>query len=66
MGIQALAPEPGTSKTAPGNKVYPYLLRKLDINRPNQFGLKQYLDFFHRITRCDPLLRECGEPNSQC
>ena len=36
MGIQALAPQPGTSKHAPGHKIYPYLLRKLAIVRPNQ------------------------------
>lgn len=36
MGIEALAPQPGTSKAAPGNKIYPYLLRKLAINRANQ------------------------------
>jgi putative transposase len=36
MGIQALAPQPGTSKKAPGHKVYPYLLRKLAIERSNQ------------------------------
>ena len=36
MGIAALAPQPGTSKAAPGHKIYPYLLRKLPINRANQ------------------------------
>ena len=36
MGIEALAPQPGTSKAAPGNKIYPYLLRKLSIIRANQ------------------------------
>ncbi len=36
MGIEALAPQPGTSKAAPGHKVYPYLLRKLAIERANQ------------------------------
>ena len=36
MGIQALAPQPGTSKSAPGHKIYPYLLRKLAIVRANQ------------------------------
>lgn len=36
MGIEALAPQPGTSKAAPGNKIYPYLLRKLSIVRANQ------------------------------
>lgn len=35
-GIEALAPQPGTSKAAPGNKIYRYLLRKLDINHANQ------------------------------
>jgi putative transposase len=28
MGIQALAPQPGASKRAPGHKIYPYLLRR--------------------------------------
>lgn len=36
MGIQALAPQPGTSKRAPGHKIYPYLLRTLVIERSNQ------------------------------
>ena len=36
MGIEALAPQPGTSKREPGHKIYPYLLRKLAIERSNQ------------------------------
>ena len=36
MGITALAPQPGTSKRAPGHKIYPYLLRNLAITRANQ------------------------------
>jgi putative transposase len=36
MGIEAIAPQPGTSKAAPGHKIYPYLLRHLAITRPNQ------------------------------
>ena len=36
MGIQALYRRPNTSKPAPGRKVYPYLLRKLAVIRPNQ------------------------------
>ena len=36
MGIEALAPQPGTSKAAPGHKIYPYLLRNLPITRSNQ------------------------------
>jgi putative transposase len=36
MGIEALAPQPGTSQRHPGHKIYPYLLRKLSITRANQ------------------------------
>jgi|TARA_Y100000031_G_C8184097_1_gene368020 putative transposase len=36
MGIEALYRKPNTSKKHPGHKIYPYLLRGLDINRPNQ------------------------------
>src|SRR5271166_4092638 len=35
MGIEALVPRPGTSKAAPGHKIYPYLLRGLKIVEPN-------------------------------
>ena len=36
IGIQALYRRPNTSKPAPGHKVYPSLLRKLAVTRPNQ------------------------------
>jgi putative transposase len=36
MGIEALYRRPNTSKPAPGHQVYPYLLRKLPVTRPNQ------------------------------
>jgi putative transposase len=36
MGIAALGPKPKTTKLAPGNKIFPYLLRDLVIDRPNQ------------------------------
>ena len=36
MGIQALCPQPGTSKRHPQHKIYPYLLRKVSIKRANQ------------------------------
>jgi putative transposase len=36
LGLQALVPGPHTSKPHPEHKVYPYLLRRLDIDRPNQ------------------------------
>jgi len=35
MGLEALVPRPGTSKAAPENKIYPYLLRGLTITEPN-------------------------------
>lgn len=34
--IQAIGPKPNTSKPGKGHKIYPYLLRKLKINRSNQ------------------------------
>ena len=36
MGIEAMAPQPGTSKRAAGHKIYPYLLRHVMVDRPNQ------------------------------
>ena len=36
MGIEAIYRKPNTSKPAPGHKIYPYLLRGVTIDRPNQ------------------------------
>jgi len=36
MGIAAIYRRPNTSKPTPGHKIYPYLLRKLPVTRPNQ------------------------------
>jgi len=36
MGLEAIYPKPRTSRRHPGHKVYPYLLRDLHIERPNQ------------------------------
>lgn len=36
MGIQAIYPKPNLSKASKQNKIYPYLLRNMDINRSNQ------------------------------
>ncbi|WP_167377556.1 IS3 family transposase [Agrobacterium genomosp. 13] len=36
MGIEAIYRRPNTSKPAPGHKIYPYLLRKLAVTRPNK------------------------------
>jgi putative transposase len=36
MSIEAIYRKPSTSKPAPGHKIYPYLLRGMKIDRPNQ------------------------------
>lgn len=36
MGLQGIAPGPRTTVRALGHKVYPYLLRDVEITRPNQ------------------------------
>ena len=36
MGISAIYRRPNTSKSAPGHKIYPYLLRGVKIERPDQ------------------------------
>jgi putative transposase len=36
MGIEALYRRPNTSKPTPGHKIYPYLLRGVAVERPNQ------------------------------
>jgi putative transposase len=36
MGIEALYRRPRTTTPAPGHKIYPYLLRGMEITRPNQ------------------------------
>jgi putative transposase len=36
MGIEALYRKPNTSKPTPGHTIYPYLLRGMTIDRPNQ------------------------------
>ena len=36
MGLEAIHPKARTTVSAPGHKVYPYLLGNLEITRPNQ------------------------------
>jgi len=36
MGLKTIYWRPGTSKLAPGHKIYPYLLNGMKITRPNQ------------------------------
>ena len=35
MGLEAIYPKPKTSKPHPGHRIYPYLLKGLNINRPD-------------------------------
>ncbi len=35
VGIQAVGPKPNTSKPGKGHKIYPYLLRNLQVTHPN-------------------------------
>ena len=36
MGLQAIYPKPRTTVANPDHRIYPYLLRDLEITRPNQ------------------------------
>lgn len=36
MGLEGLAPKPGKCKSHPEHEIYPYLLRSVSIDRPNQ------------------------------
>ena len=36
MGLEGICPRPNTSRPAPAHRIYPYRLRNLVINRPNQ------------------------------
>jgi len=38
MGMASRGPKPRTTKPAPGHKIFPYLLRNMAIDRPNQVG----------------------------
>ena len=54
MGLVGMAPGPNTSRPHPGHKVYPYLLRGVYIDRPNQvwstditsYGQKTHLSHY--------------------
>ena len=52
MGIEALYRKPNTSKPAPGHKIYPYLLGKLPMTRPND-GVRQRFQQPRRLA--DPI-----------
>jgi putative transposase len=52
MGIAALGPKPRTTKPAPGHTIFPYLLRDMTVERPNQ--------------SLPPRRRGSGRPTSVC
>ena len=77
MGIEALVPRPGTSKVAPGNKIYPYLLRGVKISEPNHVWasdityipmangflyLAAVIDWASRVEALDEALQNHGKP----
>ena len=70
MGLVGMAPGPNTSRPHPGHKVYPYLLRGVYIDRPNQvwstditsYGQKTHLSHYpdqRRQPRAKPLDPAC-------
>jgi len=62
-GIEALVPKPGTSKAAPGHKIYPYLLRQLAITAANQvWALDTDLHPDATWLRLSHGSRGCGQP----
>jgi putative transposase len=50
MEIEALYRRPNTSKPSPGHKIFPYLLRKLPVTRPNQVWAMDITDI--PMARC--------------
>jgi len=53
MGIEALYRRPRTTKPEPGHKIHPYLLRGLEITRPNQVWAMDitYIPMAHGFVR---------------
>jgi putative transposase len=59
MGIEALYRRPRTTKPEPGHKIYPYLLRGMEITRPNQVWAMD-------ISYSAPRPEESGERMLEC
>ena len=51
LGIEAVYRRPDTSKPAPGHKIYPYLLRGLDIVRRQSFWDRERLKIRESLAR---------------
>src|SRR5690349_402722 len=57
MGIEAIYRQPHTSKPADGHKVFPYLLRSMPIERPNQVWA---MDITYKKSVDDTVASACG------
>src|SRR3546814_6658208 len=51
MGIFALYRRPNTSKPAPGHRIYPYLLRGVSVDRPNQARSEEHTSELQSLMR---------------
>ena len=54
---EAVHRRPNTSRPAPGRKIFPYLLRKLPVTRPNQVWAMEPKDRAQRGLTCIPMAR---------
>jgi transposase InsO family protein len=56
MGLEAVYPRPRLSMAAPEHKVYPYLLRGIEVHHPDQGRTSRYL------LPARPRFRKCHRP----
>ena len=61
MGIEALYRRPRTTEPEPGHKIYPYLLRGMEITRPNQVWAMD-ITYIPMARGRDPLSCWTGRP----
>jgi putative transposase len=73
MGIEALYRRPRTTRPEPGHKIYPYLLRGMEITRPNQvwamditYSAPRPEESGERMFGMQCERRKCEEPASCC
>ena len=66
MGLQAIYKNPNTSKKHPQHKIWPYLLRKLSITRPNHVWCSTLPTFQLRTASCIWWQSRIGQPLKCC
>jgi len=49
MGLAAIYQRPRTSDPHPEHRIYPYLLRKLAITRPNHVWCTEVVRYFRQV-----------------